>query len=134
MLIHKGDADGMICGTFGNNALHLHYIDQVLGKRPSVNVYAAMNVLILPERQIILVDTHVNENPTASQLAEITLLAAEKMCRFGMAPRVALLSHSSFGSSNSESAQKMLPRWQSSRNRRRNWKSMANARRCSAGP
>jgi malate dehydrogenase (oxaloacetate-decarboxylating)(NADP+) len=107
MLIHKGDADGMICGTFGNNALHLHYIDQVLGKRSGVNVYAAMNVLILPERQIMLVDTHVNENPTAGQLAEITLLAAEKMRRLGMAPRAALLSHSSFGSSNSESAQKM---------------------------
>ena len=107
MLIHKGDADGMICGTFGNNALHLHYIDQVLGKRPGANVYAAMNVLILPERQVILVDTHVNENPTAEQLAEITLLAAEKMRRFGMVPRVALLSHSNFGSSNSESAQKM---------------------------
>ena len=107
MLIHKGYADGMICGTFGNNTMHLHYIDQVLGKRTGVNVYAAMNVLILPERQIILVDTHVNENPTAGQLAEITLLAAEKMRRFGMAPRVALLSHSNFGSSNSESAQKM---------------------------
>ncbi|MFZ2171661.1 MAG: NADP-dependent malic enzyme [Methylococcaceae bacterium] len=107
MLVHKGDADGMICGTFGNNIQHLHYIDQVLGKRPDVNVYAAMNVLILPERQIILVDTHVNENPTAGQIAEITLLAAEKMRRFGMAPRAALLSHSSFGSSNSESAQKM---------------------------
>ncbi len=107
MLIYKGDADGMICGTFGNNTLHLDYIDQVLGKYPGVNVYAAMNVLILPERQVILVDTHVNENPTAGQLAEITLLAAEKMRRFGMAPRVALLSHSCFGSSNSESAQKM---------------------------
>jgi malate dehydrogenase (oxaloacetate-decarboxylating)(NADP+) len=107
MLIYKGDADGMICGTFGNNTLHLDYIDQVLGKHPGVNVYAAMNVLILPERQVILVDTHVNENPTAGQLAEITLLAAEKMRRFGMAPRVALLSHSCFGSSNSESAQKM---------------------------
>ncbi len=107
MMIHKGDADGMICGTFGNNVLHLHYIDQVLGKCSGVNVYAAMNVLILPERQIMLVDTHVNENPTASQLAEITLLAAEKMRCLGIAPRVALLSHSNFGSSNSESAQKM---------------------------
>ena len=107
MLIYKGDADGMICGTFGNTALHLEYLDKVLGKRAGVNVYAAMNVLILPERQIVLVDTHVNENPTAVQLAEITLLAAEKMRRLGVEPRVALLSHSSFGSSNSESAQKM---------------------------
>ncbi|MBC7502483.1 MAG: NADP-dependent malic enzyme, partial [Herminiimonas sp.] len=107
MMIHKGDADGMICGTFGSTALHLHYIDQVLGKREGVNVYAAMNGLILPERQIVLVDTHVNENPTAEQLAEITILAAEEMRRFGLMPRAALLSHSNFGTSNSESARKM---------------------------
>jgi malate dehydrogenase (oxaloacetate-decarboxylating)(NADP+) len=107
MLIHKGYADGMICGTFGTTALHLHYIDQVLGKRVGVNVYAAMNGLILPDRQIVLVDTHVNENPTAEQLAEITILAAAQMRRFGLVPRVALLSHSNFGTSDSESAQKM---------------------------
>ncbi|SJM96505.1 NADP-dependent malic enzyme [Crenothrix polyspora] len=107
MMVHKGDADGMICGTFGATGLHLHYINHVLGKRPGVNVYAAMNVLILPERQIALVDTHINENPTAEQLAEITLLAAEQMRRFGLIPRVALLSHSNFGSGSTESAQKM---------------------------
>ena len=107
MMIHKNHADGMICGTFGTTALHLHYIDQVLGKREGVNVYAAMNGLILPDRQLVLVDTHVNENPTAEQIAEITILAAEEMRRFGLLPRAALLSHSSFGSSNSESAKKM---------------------------
>ncbi|GGZ00038.1 NADP-dependent malic enzyme [Pseudoduganella plicata] len=107
MMIRKGDADGMICGTFGTTQLHLHYIDQVLGKRAGANVYAAMNVLVLPERQLVMVDTHVNENPTAEQLAEITLMAAEEMRRFGLSPSVALLSHSNFGSSNSESAQKM---------------------------
>ncbi|WP_394752255.1 NADP-dependent malic enzyme [Crenothrix sp.] len=107
MLVHKNDADGMICGTFGTPGLHLHYIDQVLGKRSGVNVYAAMNVLILPERQIVLVDTHINENPSAEQLAEITLLAAEKMRHLGLIPRVALLSHSNFGSANTDSAQKM---------------------------
>ena len=107
MMIHKNDADGMICGTFGTTALHLHYIDQVLGKRAGVNVYAAMNGLILPDRQVVLVDTHVNENPSAEQLAEITILAAEEMKRFGLYPRAALLSHSNFGSSNSESAKKM---------------------------
>jgi malate dehydrogenase (oxaloacetate-decarboxylating)(NADP+) len=107
MLVHKGDADGMICGTFGDNIQHLHYVDQVLGKRSGANIYAAMNVLVLPERQILLVDTHVNENPTAEQIAEITLLAVEKMHHLGMLPRVALLSRSSFGSSNSECAQKM---------------------------
>ena len=107
MMIHKGDADGMICGTYGTTDIHLRYIDQVLGKRSGVNVYAAMNGLILQDRQLVLVDTHVNENPTAEQLAEITILAAEEMKRFGLLPRAALLSHSNFGSSNSESARKM---------------------------
>jgi len=107
MMIHKGNADGMICGTFGTVPLHLHYIDQVLGKREGVNVYAAMNALILPDRQVVIVDTHVNENPTAEQLAEITILAAEEMRRFGLEARAALLSHSNFGTSNSESARKM---------------------------
>ncbi|WP_374088314.1 NADP-dependent malic enzyme [Methylomicrobium lacus] len=107
MLVHKGYADGMICGLFGTTASHLHYIDQVLGKRSGANVYAAMNGLILPDRQIVLVDTHINHEPDAEQLAEITLLAVEQMRRFGLAPRVALLSHSNFGTSNSASAQKM---------------------------
>ena len=107
MMIHKGDADGMICGTFGTTDLHLKYIDQVLGKSAGSKVYAAMNVLILPERQLAIVDTHVNENPDAEQLAEITIMAAEEMSRFGLSPRAALLSHSNFGSSNSASAQKM---------------------------
>lgn len=107
MMIHKGDADGLICGTFGTTGLHLNYINQVLGKREGVNVYAAMNGLVLPDRQLVLVDTHVNENPTAEQIAEITMLAAEEMRRFGLQPKAALLSHSNFGSSNSESAQKM---------------------------
>jgi malate dehydrogenase (oxaloacetate-decarboxylating)(NADP+) len=107
MMIAKGDADGMICGTFGTTDLHLKYIDQVLGKRAGAKVYAAMNVLILPERQLVMVDTHVNENPNAEQLAEITIMAADEMVRFGLSPRAALLSHSNFGSSNSESAQKM---------------------------
>ena len=107
MMIHKGDADGMICGTFGTTSLHLHYIDQVLGKRAGANVYAAMNILILPDRQLAMVDTHVNENPNAEQLAEITIMAAEEMTRFGILPRAALLSHSNFGSANTESAKKM---------------------------
>ncbi len=107
MAIYKGDADGLICGTYGNTDLHLHYIDMVLGKRAGVNTYAAMNALVLQDRQVVLVDTHVNENPTAEQVAEITIMAAEEMRRFGMHPRAALLSHSNFGTSNSESAVKM---------------------------
>ncbi|XGA69703.1 NADP-dependent malic enzyme [Duganella sp. BuS-21] len=107
MMIKKGDADGMICGTFGTTQLHLHYIDQVLGRREGACVYAAMNVLVLPQRQLVMVDTHVNENPDANELAAITVMAAEEMRRFGLLPRAALLSHSNFGSSNNASAQKM---------------------------
>jgi malate dehydrogenase (oxaloacetate-decarboxylating)(NADP+) len=107
MMIHKGDADGMICGTYGTTQVHLEYIEQVLGKRAGCNVYAAMNFIITQERQLAMVDTHVNENPSAEELAEITLLAAEELERFGITPRVALLSHSNFGTSNSESAKKM---------------------------
>jgi malate dehydrogenase (oxaloacetate-decarboxylating)(NADP+) len=107
MMIKKGDADGMICGTFGTTQLHLHYIDQVLGRREGACVYAAMNVLVLPQRQLVMVDTHVNENPDPNELAAITVMAAEEMRRFGLLPRAALLSHSNFGSSDSPSAQKM---------------------------
>jgi malate dehydrogenase (oxaloacetate-decarboxylating)(NADP+) len=107
MMIHKGDADGMICGTYGTTHAHLEFIDKVLGKRAGSNVYAAMNFVITDERQLAMVDTHVNENPTAEELAEITIMAAEELERFGITPRAALLSHSNFGTSNSESAQKM---------------------------
>jgi malate dehydrogenase (oxaloacetate-decarboxylating)(NADP+) len=107
MAIHKGDADGMICGTFGTTDLHLRYVDQVLGKKQGANMYAAMNVLILPDRQLMLLDTHVNENPTAEEVAEMTILAANEMQSLGITPYVALVSHSNFGSSNSESARKM---------------------------
>ncbi len=107
MLLHKGEVDGLICGTWGNNALHLHYIDQVIGKRPGVKTYAAMTGLILPGRTVNLLDTHINYDPTAEQLAEITVMAAEEMMRFGQRPKAALLSHSNFGSSNHPSALKM---------------------------
>src|SRR5690606_33614890 len=96
MMIRMGDADGMICGTFGSFPLHLNYVDQVIGRRPGASVYAAMNTLMLPNRQVTIVDTHVNAQPTAQQLAEITLMAAEELKRFGIPPRVALLSHSNF--------------------------------------
>ena len=107
MLVYKGEADGMICGTFGTASLHLHYIDLVLGRRPGVNVYAAMNILILQDRLIALVDTHVNLDPTAEQVAEITMLAAEQLQRLGISPRAALISHSNFGTSDAPSAVKM---------------------------
>ena len=115
MLLHKGDVDGMICGTWGTTTIHLHYIDQVIGKRKGgstrtqqdVPVYACMNGLMLPDRLIFLVDTHVNADPTPQELAEITVMASEEMVRFGLQPKVALLSHSNFGSSNLPSAVKM---------------------------
>jgi malate dehydrogenase (oxaloacetate-decarboxylating)(NADP+) len=107
MLVQKGEADGMICGTVSTTHRHLHFIDQVIGKKQGAKVYAAMNGLVLPNRQIFLVDTHVNVDPTPEQLAEITIMAAEEVRRFGIEPKVALLSHSNFGSSNAPTAQKM---------------------------
>lgn len=105
VMIHKGEADGMICGTVSTTAAHLRYIDQVIGGTNCV--YAAMNGLVLPGRQIFLTDTHVNVDPSAEQLAEITIMAAEELCRFGIKPKVALMSHSNFGSSEAPSAVKM---------------------------
>ncbi|MBA3588842.1 NADP-dependent malic enzyme [Methylibium sp.] len=107
MLLHKGEVDGMLCGTWGTTAMHLKHIDQVIGLRPGVQTYACMNGLILPGRQVMLVDTHVNYDPSAAQLAEITVMAAEEMKRFGLVPKAALLSHSNFGSSSQPSAVKM---------------------------
>ena len=107
MLIRKGDADGMICGTFGHHSQHLHYVNQVLGMRPQVKQYATMNGLMLPGRTVFLVDTHVNADPSAEELTSITLMAAEEMRRFGLTPKAALLSHSSFGTLDCASALKM---------------------------
>ena len=107
MLVKHGAADGMICGTFGTAANHLPYIDSVIGKRKGMHCYAAMNGLMLPNRVVFLVDTHINLDPTAQELCEITLMAAAELKRFGITPKVALLSHSNFGSSNAPSAVKM---------------------------
>jgi malate dehydrogenase (oxaloacetate-decarboxylating)(NADP+) len=107
MLLKKGEADGLICGTISTTARHLKYIDRVIGRRPGVNVYGAMTGLILPGRQVFLVDTHVNIDPTPEQIAEITELAADQLRAFGLVPKAALLSHSNFGSSDAPSALKM---------------------------
>jgi malate dehydrogenase (oxaloacetate-decarboxylating)(NADP+) len=107
MLLHKGEVDGLICGTWGTTAWHLGFVDQVIGKRAGVKTFACMNGLLLPGRQVFLVDTHVNADPTAAQLAEITVMAAEELKRFGIEPKAALLSHSNFGSSDLPSAVKM---------------------------
>src|SRR2546427_160358 len=107
MMIHRGEAEGMICGTFGTYGLHLRYIDQVIGLRPGARNFYATNALMLPKRTVFICDTYVNLDPTAEQLAEMTALAAEAIRRFGVVPRAALLSHSSFGTSDAPSAQKM---------------------------
>jgi malate dehydrogenase (oxaloacetate-decarboxylating)(NADP+) len=107
MMMYKGEADAMLCGTFGTHALHLHYVDQVIGLRPGVRHYAAMNTLILPTRTIFICDTYVTPDPDAEHIAEMTLLAAEEVRRFGIHPRVALLSASNFGSVDLPSARKM---------------------------
>jgi len=107
MMMHLGDADGMLCGTFGTHAMHRRYIDQVIGLRKGLTTYGAANAVMLPGRTVFIADTYVNPDPTAEQLTEITLLAAEEMRRFGITPKVALLSHSSFGTSDHPSAKKM---------------------------
>ncbi len=107
MLMHQGEADGMICGTFGTHDLHLHYVDQVIGKRPGVKNFYAMNLLMLPRRTVFICDTYVNVDPSPEQILEMTILATEEIRRFGLVPRVALLSHSSFGTSEAPSAAKM---------------------------
>lgn len=107
MIIHMGEADCMLCGTFAQPLEHLTYIRNVIGLRPGASVFAAMNILMLPNRTLFICDTHINLDPTAEQVAEMTLLAADEVRRFGIVPKVALLSHSSFGSFNDASASKM---------------------------
>ena len=107
MMVHRGEADGMICGTFGTHSLHLTYVDQVLGMKPGARQYAAMNAVMLPNHTVFITDTYVNVDPTAEQIADITELAVDVIRRFGIEPRVALLSHSSFGTSDHPAARKM---------------------------
>ncbi len=107
MLVHMDSADAMLCGTVSQPLNHLRYIDEVIGQRPGANVYAAMNILMLPGHTLFICDTHVNLDPTAQQIAEMTLLAAQEVRRFGLEPKVALLSHSNFGSHKNASAHKM---------------------------
>jgi malate dehydrogenase (oxaloacetate-decarboxylating)(NADP+) len=107
MMMHRGEADGMVCGIVGTYEQHLQDIDQVIGLRSGVRHFYAMNALMLPKRTIFICDTYVNLDPTAEQLAEMTALAAVEVRRFGVVPRAALLSHSSFGTSEAASARKM---------------------------
>ena len=107
MLLKLGYADGLLCGMIGQYSHHLGVINQVIGKRQGVHTLAAMNYLMLPGRSLFICDTHINENPSAEEIAEMTLMAADQVRRFGINPKVALLSHSNFGSGSSEAARKM---------------------------
>lgn len=107
LMVHLGEADGMVCGTVGDFSEHLRYVDQVIGRAADAETYAAMNILLLPSRTVAVVDTHINEAPTAEQIAEFTIAAAEQMRRLDIVPKAALLSHSNFGTSDSKTAQTM---------------------------
>ncbi len=107
LLVELGAADGMICGTFGSYHLHLRYVQQVIDKAEHVKDFYALNALLIQGRNLFIADTYVQENPTPEQLAEMTILAAQAVRNFGITPRVALLSHSNFGSMDTESARKM---------------------------
>jgi len=107
MLLRRGDADALVCGTEGQYEQHLAHVERVIGLKPGANLFAAMNILLLPSRMLAITDTYVNEAPDANEIADITQMAAEELQRFGITPRVALLSHSNFGSSTSASARKM---------------------------
>jgi malate dehydrogenase (oxaloacetate-decarboxylating)(NADP+) len=107
MLVRKDAADAMLCGTVFQPLMHLQYINEVIGQQPGANVYAAMNILMLPKHTLFICDTHVNLDPTAEQIASMTILAAKEVRRFGLIPKVALLSHSNFGTHQDASALKM---------------------------
>ncbi len=107
MLLHMKAADAMLCGVVGHYDNHLRFIDHVIGLAPGAKNYAAMNMLLLPHRTVFICDTYVSYDPSAEQIAEMTLLAVEVIRRFGITPKVALLSHSSFGTANTPTAAKM---------------------------
>ncbi|MCG2578778.1 NADP-dependent malic enzyme [Dechloromonas sp. XY25] len=107
LMVRLGYADGLICGTFGRHETHREYVQNVIGTRADQDRYYAMNLLILPERTVFIGDTYVNYDPSAEQLADMTLLAAEEIRNFGITPKVALLSHSTFGTEDTPTSLKM---------------------------
>jgi malate dehydrogenase (oxaloacetate-decarboxylating)(NADP+) len=107
MLLRRGDVDAMLCGTVGKHVKHLNQVRDAIGLEPGAHCFAAMNLLLLPKHTLFICDTYVNDEPSAEMLAEIAIMAAEEVRRFGLTPKVALLSHSNFGSVRSASAAKM---------------------------
>ena len=107
LMVRLGYADGLICGTFGRHDTHRQYVQNVIGTQPGLDRYYTMNLLMLPGRTVFIADTYVNYDPSAEQLADMTLLAAAEIRNFGMRPKVALLSHSTFGTEDTPTAVKM---------------------------
>ena len=107
MLLRRGDVDAVLCGTVGKHVKHLNQVRDAIGLESGAHCFAAMNLLLLPKHTLFICDTYVNEDPSAEMLAEIAIMAAEEVHRFGLTPKVALLSHSNFGSVRSASAAKM---------------------------
>lgn len=107
LMVRLGYADGVLCGTFGKHALHRRFVEDVFGRREGVSSYYTMNMLLLPSRTIFICDTYVNYDPTAEQIAEMTILAAEQIRSFGIVPKAGLLSHSNFGTDDTPTAVKM---------------------------
>jgi len=107
MLLHAGESDAAIVGGSGDWWRHMLYVMPIIPRRPEVSRTYALSCLILPSGALFIGDTHMNVDPTAEQIAELASLAAEAVHGFGMAPKVALVSHSNFGASNSDSARKM---------------------------
>jgi malate dehydrogenase (oxaloacetate-decarboxylating)(NADP+) len=107
LLLRRGDGDALICGPIGAFQRHLHHVDQIIGKATGVRDYATLSALLLSTGTVFLADTYVAYEPSAEQLAEMALMAIEKVRRFGLTPKVAFVSHSSFGSSDTRSSIKM---------------------------
>jgi malate dehydrogenase (oxaloacetate-decarboxylating)(NADP+) len=107
LLLKRGDADAVLCGVTSRFDNQLKYVEDVIGMQPGASTFATMNVLMLPDQTLFICDTHVNENPSAEQVADMTIQAAAEVRRFGIVPKVALLSHSNFGSRPTDSSRKM---------------------------
>ena len=107
LAVRLGDADAMIAGAYGRFRTHFNHVRDVIGTREGVQHMAGLSLVVMPTRSLFIADTYVNEDPDAETLADITLLAADEVLRFGIQPKVALLSHSLFGSSDHPSARKM---------------------------
>jgi malate dehydrogenase (oxaloacetate-decarboxylating)(NADP+) len=107
MLLRRGQADAMICGSAGRFDRHLRDVGDVIGRRDGVGAFAALSAILLQSGTYFIADTQVNFDPSAAEVAEIAVLAARQVSRFGLTPRVAFLSHSNFGSADTATARKM---------------------------